>query len=282
MSSRAPASGPTADSRILQRRREVATAEYRRRRRWALSFLGLIVVAVAAVAVSRSPLFAITGVRVDGVAAAQGQLVRDIAGIRKGQNLVTVDLAAARQRVAALPWVKQVQLQREPPSTVTIVVTARVPLASVRAGGQPWQIDAAGVVIRPDDDARPGRLPRIDAVQAVLPAPGVAVADPAVRNALRVHRALPRRLRRAVSRYDAPSEPGLRVQLRLRGLRAEGRALDALPPRIWVRLGAAERMDVKSAVLLELLAQLQRRDADLQIAEINLTAPGNPVVVPTS
>lgn len=279
MTSAASASSPTADSRILQRRRGVATADYRRRRRWALSFLALIVLAVAAVAVSRSPLFAITGVRVDGVTAAKAQLVRDIAGVRKGQNLVTVDLAAARQRVAGLPWVKQVQLDRQPPSTVAIMVTPRVPLALVRAKGQAWQIDASGVVIKPDDDAAPP-LVRIDAGQAVLPAAGAAVVDPGVRNALRVHRALPRRLRRAVLRYDAPSEQGLRVQLRLRGLRVEGRALDALPLRLWVRLGAAERMDVKSAVLLELLAQLQRGEAGLQIAEINLTAPANPVVIP--
>jgi len=284
MSSRAPASRqPAVDARILQRRHEVASADYRHRRRWALSILALIVLAVGAVVISRSSLFAITGVHVEGVPAAQAQLVRDIAGVRPGQNLVAVDLAAAQQRVAAVPWVQQVRLERKPPSTVVIVVTPRVPLAAVIGGGQTWQIDADGVVIAPAGPGRRNhtrRLVRIDAPRAVLPAPGVAVRDRAVRNALQAHSALPAALRAAAVRYDAPSEPGLRLHLRLRGLRAHGRALDSLPARIWVRLGTAERMDAKSAVLLELLAQLQREDPEMGIAEINVTAPANPVVVP--
>lgn len=283
MSSRAAASPrSTVDARILQRRREVASADHRRRRRWALSILALIALAVGAVVISRSSLFAITGVRVDGVPAAQAQLVRDIAGVRSGQNLVAVDLAAAQQRVAAVPWVQRVRLERQPPSTVVIVVTPRVPLAAVVADGQTWQVDAEGVVIAPAQPDPARRLVRIDAPQAVLPEPGVTVRDRAVRNALRAHSTLPSALRAAAVRYDAPSEPGLRLLLRLRGLRAQGRALTALPPRMWVRLGTAERMDAKSAVLLELLGQLQRRDPKLAITEINVTAPTNPVVVPAS
>ncbi|MDQ3530517.1 MAG: FtsQ-type POTRA domain-containing protein [Actinomycetota bacterium] len=283
MSSRAAASPrSTVDARILQRRREVASADHRRRRRWALSILALIALAVGAVVISRSSLFAITGVRVDGVPAAKAQLVRDIAGVRSGQNLVAVDLAAAQQRVAAVPWVQRVRLERQPPSTVVIVVTPRVPLAAVVADGQTWQVDAEGVVIAPAQPDPARRLVRIDAPQAVLPEPGVTVRDRAVRNALRAHSTLPSALRAAAVRYDAPSEPGLRLLLRLRGLRAQGRALTALPPRMWVRLGTAERMDAKSAVLLELLGQLQRRDPELAITEINVTAPTNPVVVPAS
>ncbi|MDQ3343572.1 MAG: FtsQ-type POTRA domain-containing protein [Actinomycetota bacterium] len=270
------------DARILQRRREVASADHRRRRRWALSILALIALAVGAVVISRSSLFAITGVRVDGVPAAKAQLVRDIAGVRSGQNLVAVDLAAAQQRVAAVPWVQRVRLERQPPSTVVIVVTPRVPLAAVVADGQTWQVDAEGVVIAPAQPDPARRLVRIDAPQAVLPEPGVTVRDRAVRNALRAHSTLPSALRAAAVRYDAPSEPGLRLLLRLRGLRAQGRALAALPPRMWVRLGTAERMAAKSAVLLELLGQLQRRDPELAITEINVTAPTNPVVVPAS
>jgi cell division septal protein FtsQ len=175
MSSRAPASRqPAVDARILQRRHEVASADYRHRRRWALSILALIALAVGAVVISRSSLFAITGVHVEGVPAAQAQLVRDIAGVRPGQNLVAVDLAAAQQRVAAVPWVQQVRLERKPPSTVVIVVTPRVPLAAVIGGGQTWQIDADGVVIAPAGPGRRNhtrRLVRIDAPRAVLPAP---------------------------------------------------------------------------------------------------------------
>ncbi len=283
MSGRAAASPrSTVDARILQRRREVASADHRRRRRWALSILALIALAVGAVVISRSSLFAITGVRVDGVPAAKAQLVRDIAGVRSGQNLVAVDLAAAQQRVAAVPWVQRVRLERQPPSTVVIVVTPRVPLAAVVADGQTWQVDAEGVVIAPAQPDPARRLVRIDAPQAVLPEPGVTVRDRAVRNALRAHSTLPSALRAAAVRYDAPSEPGLRLLLRLRGLRAQGRALAALPPRMWVRLGTAERMAAKSAVLLELLGQLQRRDPELAITEINVTAPTNPVVVPAS
>jgi hypothetical protein len=89
----------------------------------------------------------------------------------------------------------------------------------------------------------------------------------------------PRGLRDAVVRYDAASERGLRALL-------DARVLDeAAEGGIWVRLGTAERMDAKARVVALLLEQIRdesERLAGARVAELDVRAPDNPVVVPES
>jgi hypothetical protein len=117
-------------------------------------------------------------------------------------------------------------------------------------------------------------LVAIDAPQAVLPGSGVEVADPAVRNALAVHRALPGPVRAVVVRYDAPTETGLRALLHPDVVEAAGEE------GLWVRIGTAERVEAKARVIGLLLAELGDLDLDVPVAEIDVRAPDNPVVVP--
>lgn len=234
----------------------------------------MVFVAVAAVAVARSPLFAIAEVRVAGVVGQQVDEVRHAAALRPGHNLLTADLRAAEDRVARLPWVRTAEARRVPPSTVQIRATPREPVAVVRLPGAAWLVDADGVVVA--GGSREG-LVEIRAPNSVLPGVGVEVRDAALRNAIAARNQLPDGLRAAVVRYEAPTERGLRLHL---------------DNGVVVRFGSAEHVAAKARSLVLLLEQARvqaerhganpQEDAaeDLGVGEIDVRAPDNPVLVP--
>lgn len=135
------------DERIRRRRATVRLAARRRMRRQIASAVALAVIAVAAVALARSPLFAIDSVRIDGVDGKLAQEVRSVAAVPEGRNLLEANLAAAERRVAALPWVATASVEQEPPSTVVIEVTQREAAATLRTARAAWLLDADGRLI---------------------------------------------------------------------------------------------------------------------------------------
>jgi cell division septal protein FtsQ len=167
--------------------------------------------------------------------------------------------------------VRRATVTRQAPSTVAIVVTPREPVAVLRSQGQAWLIDAEAVLVA---GGSADGLARIDAPQVALPGSGAEVVDPAVRNALAVHQALPGPVRAMVVRYEAPTETGLRALLHPDLVAA------AAEDGLWVRIGAADRIEAKARVIGLLLAELDDLDLDQPVAEIDVRAPDNPVIVP--
>lgn len=265
---------PVMDERILQRRREVRRAGARRRRRTVLAVVLMIAVAAGAVGITRSPLFAITAVRVEGVGEADAQLVKDTAQVAKGQNLMSADLDDALARTQALPWVAQAQVRRVPPSTVVIEVVPRKPVAILVALSGQWLVDRTGVVI---EEAGTQALPRIDMSSEAVPLAGQTIDDPAAVNALELYAALPRDMRAALLAVEAIGPRTVRVQVALDELSdppglGKGRVL-------WVRMGTVGDVGEQVMVLRALLAQ--RRAAGESVpSEIDVRVPGNPVVIP--
>lgn len=282
-----PRQRPPMDERIRERRRNVRQAAARRRRRRTFAVLWLIVLAAGAYGVTRSPLFAITGVTVAGVEPEQADAIREAAAVQAGQNLLDADLEAARVRVTALPWIADARLRREPPSTVAVEVTPRRPVAVVEGLGATAIVDSSAFVIAAttpgDDDASPDvpgrRRPTVEvsAPHAVVPRAGNRMTDAAVQAALDVHAGLPRDLRRAVVRYDAVSRRGLEAHLRADRLVGSG-----TPRTVLVRLGGADRLSDKAAVLHSLIVQLRKARALHRVGAVDVRAPGNPVVVPAA
>lgn len=238
------------------------------------SVLIVALLAAAAAGITQSPLFAISAVRVLGVKGAHAQQIRDVAQIRTGQNLITADLDAAVSRAGALPWVATAEARREPPSTVVLAITARRPAAVVTSDAGSWIVDSGGVVIAPG--ARPD-LPRIGLTVPIIPEPGEELGDAAARNALELHAALPRDVRRAVTAMEAVGARTVRVRLALAEL--DDPSGFRRSRSVWVRMGSAGDVTEQVAVLRALLGQ--RRSERLGLpAEIDVRVPGNPVVVP--
>lgn len=274
MNARTPVRRPAMDARIRARRREVAAEGARRRRRVTLSVVVAMTLAAGAYGLTYTPLFAVAEVTVSGVTAERAEAVELAAAVRIGERMLSVDLERVRSDVEALAWVRTADIARVQPSTVSITVVDREPVVVVRSAGEAWLLDREGVVVA---GGSADGLPVVDAPASVLPGPGVRTSDAAVRNALAVHAGLVEEVRAAVTRYDAPSERGLRAHLAgLDGTGEEG---------VWVRFGLAERVEAKSRVVLLLLEQAgeqaDRAGVARGIAEIDVRAPDNPVLVPS-
>jgi cell division protein FtsQ len=154
----------------------------------------------------------VLGVRtvdVTGASIAGTEQVRAVAAVVDGTPLARVDTDAVAERVRSLPSVASVDVGRSWPSTLTIAVTERVPVAVVAAGGAFLVVDATGVVF--DQVAeRPAGV-----VDLVVASPGPD--DPATRAALRVLAALTPELRAQTVAVAAGSPYG--IELRLTGER---------------------------------------------------------------
>lgn len=270
---------PAMDARLKARRDRVAHARRQRRRRVVGSLAILVALAGTAVAVAMSPLLDIAEVRVTGVDGDRREEVRAAARVEPGENLLAADLGAADARVEELPWVRAAVVRRVPPSTVELSVAPRTPVAVVRLADGVWLVDDEAVVVAGGGD---DELPLIEAPNSVLPAAGQPVRDEAVVNALTVRARLPDEIRSRVTRYEAPSARGLRLEL------VDGTI---------VRVGRAERMAEKAkaiALLLEQAASEEGAGLDSGddagsataeapgIAEIDVRAPDRPVLVPAS
>lgn len=84
--------------------------------------------------VRSSPQFAVEQISFTGLhRASEGELLR-LAGLAAGQNLFTLDMAAASRAMAAHPWVRSVELERHFPRGLSVRVEEHVPAAMVVLG----------------------------------------------------------------------------------------------------------------------------------------------------
>jgi len=146
------------DREAGRRRRGVAVA-------WAV--LGLVVVAVGAFVATRSELLDVDEVRLVGVSADLGEgTVLEAFAVAVGSPMVGLDLDAAARRVAAIPRVAGVEVERDWPGSVVLWVVERVPVVNASSPDGGWAIlDAEGMVLEHVDGADPS-LPtvRVDGV----------------------------------------------------------------------------------------------------------------------
>jgi cell division protein FtsQ len=80
------------------------------------------------------------------VQTPRSQLLKAL-GANRGAAIFGVDLTAARQRIIALPWVRDASVERVLPDTVVIRIIERKPVALWQRQGTFTLIDAAGETI---------------------------------------------------------------------------------------------------------------------------------------
>lgn len=215
--------------------RAAERAARQRRRRWLLvgAVVAVIGVFVAgAWVVMRTSVFGVARVSVAGAHRLTSAAVIAAARVPQGHPLATLDVGAISARVAALPPVAHVSVQRDFPHSVRIDVRERVPVAAVSLTHGVGLIDRTGVMFA-TVDTPPAGLPVV-----VLAHPGPS--DPVTRAVLDVVAALPRSLRTRVQTVSASGPAS--VQLALRG----GATV------VW---GDASQSARKAQVLLALLKQ---------------------------
>lgn len=175
-------------------------------------FLVLALLGGGAYVLYRSPLLGLTQLE---VTAGSGDLpgevsdaVKTAADVPPGTPLITVDLAALRRRVLAVPQIKSAEVSRYWPNSVIVRVGLRSPVAVTMANGSLYLLDDTG-------------FPYVKLTTSQVPAGLFTIAlatpgphDPSTLAALAVIGAIKAPIRNAVSSVSARSAYDVELQLR--------------------------------------------------------------------
>ncbi|MFI6101590.1 cell division protein FtsQ/DivIB [Lentzea sp. NPDC051213] len=224
-------------TRVRPANRRPKSPEYRARRRVILrrrlvALLTLLSVIALTYSVFFTPLLGVRHVDVHGSVVLTEDEVRSAAAIELGSPLVRLDLRGIRERVAAVPRIATIEVERQLPGTVRLLIAERVPVGSVKLPDGFHLVDATGK----DYAVLPAAAPGVP--ELVLATP--SSADPATRAVVGVVNELPEKLRPDVLQVSATS--GADVKLTLTGNRV-------------VKWGSSEDTPRKGAVLMVLLTR---------------------------
>ncbi|MCA2210709.1 MULTISPECIES: cell division protein FtsQ/DivIB [Nocardia] len=194
--------------------------------------VGLVVVTVLAVLAWFTPALSVRTVRIDGLTVVPEEQVRERLEIPDGRSMLRIDTTEIARRVAAIPTVRSVRVQRNFPSTVLVTVVERTPVVYIDAPDGAHLIDAESVefAIEP---APPIGVPK-------LVTEGSMSGPDAARAAVAVLVTLPPALSVQVGEVVARSISDVSLNLR------DGRKV------VWGGTGDGER---KAAVVMPLLTR---------------------------
>lgn len=200
-------------------------------RRW-IAVLVVLGVLTVTYLVMFTSLLGVRSVEVVGVKDIPKQDVIKAADIQHGTPMVRLDADEAAARVAKLPRVFEVRVERSWPSTVQIIVTERTPIAVLHNGADIHLIDKTGLDYAIAKTA-PRGLPTL-AMTNVRP------DDRATKAVVTVLGAIPKQLKSQVVTVTADTPGDIRLTL------SDGRV---------VKWGNAEDNARKAAVLAALLTR---------------------------
>ncbi|HYJ67099.1 MAG TPA: FtsQ-type POTRA domain-containing protein [Nocardioidaceae bacterium] len=133
-------------------------------RRQVVVLLVVAVIGFGAWVVYGSTWLGVTSVEIEGTSYLTPSEVRRVAAIEDDTPLARLDLDAVEDRVAELPAVADVDVRRDWPNGVRIVIEEREAVAVVRQDGEYQAMDAEGVLFR-TYRRPPHRLPLVRAGQ---------------------------------------------------------------------------------------------------------------------
>lgn len=131
----------------------------------------------------RHRLLVVDQVRVTGLRYLDAARVRKRAALAEGQDLLSLDLARARQLVLLEPRIRSASVTRVGLRGVDIRVEERVPALAVQHG-EPWEIDAEGVLLEPLQAGVVADVPMLAGPDFSNYRPGSQVQTPEVRRGL--------------------------------------------------------------------------------------------------
>ena len=146
-----------------------------------------------------NPAFAIDQVDVQTDGSITPEQLRRWSGVRPGENLIRLDLAAVKSRLEMVTTLDTVSIERMLPRTLKICVTERRPLAQVNLLGSlpsthvalaAFQLDKAGFVMQPPESHQSteaeSRLPTLTGINRFDLQPGHRLESPQALAALRL------------------------------------------------------------------------------------------------
>ena len=138
---------------------------YRRGRFLPLLRILLFLLICGALAAAMTVFFKVEEVSVSGNSRYTAQEVVEASGVALGDNLYLLNKDEIVARLTReLPYLSQVRIRRQLPSTLTVEVTETQAAAAVESGGTVWLISGQGKLLEQGGEA--GGLPRITHSQA--------------------------------------------------------------------------------------------------------------------
>lgn len=135
----------------------------------------------------------VVGVELDvnGLAITSSGQIRKAAGLTDSSSLARLDLHEIRHAILGNPFVKDVDVSRDPPRTLKVQVVERTPIALLlNVQTKDWLIDEDGFVLPAQESASLHDLPVLTEVENIRELkPGVRIVNARIRNALRVLKA---------------------------------------------------------------------------------------------
>ena len=244
------------DPRFRQRRIEVRRLEGRRRLRILLILAGFVGVALVGWGLSRSPLLDVDHVRITGTVNTTAASITTASGVHQGMAMFDVHEGGAASNLRALPWILRAHVERHWPSTVTISVVERIPIAGVPARAGVAVVDRTGRVVAT------GATPPADLPMLLgLPPAGPAATRIGGRagDLLAVAQAMPPQVTQRVAGVVAAE--GGQVELRLK-------------PAGVVRLGPPDQLAEKMLATQTVLAQVDLT----RLAVLDVRVPASPAI----
>ena len=188
------------DARVtLSRGREAA----------AIAFLVVVLLAAGAAALTRSALFHAKTIRVHGLAHVSRADVLRLAAIGPNSNVFTLDAGAAERRLEREPWIADATVTKDLPSTVSIRVRERVPVAVASSDGVLRLVADDGTLLDVALPSLAAGLTRIEPADEDAPEPTVR----AIGGAARAIAAMTAAVRHAVSFVSILADGQLRIDL---------------------------------------------------------------------
>lgn len=114
-----------------------------------------------------SPHFALQRVQVVGLSRLTRVEGLALAGARVGENLLSIDVAAAERSLVAHPWVRAARVSRRLPNALRIEVTEYSAQALAQLGGCLFLVDRGGRAFKRWAAADPTDLPVVTGIDAV-------------------------------------------------------------------------------------------------------------------
>jgi cell division protein FtsQ len=137
-----------------------------------LVIIGLGVLAYATRVVLTSSLFRVRQISVHGTSRLKADDVAGLVDDLRRENILVADLPRFRQRLLDSPWIEDVTLHRQLPSSVSIEVTERVPMILAHLGDRLYLVDRTGAII--DQEGPRYRDLDLPIVDGLVPIGGVA------------------------------------------------------------------------------------------------------------
>lgn len=125
----------------------------------------------------------VTDIRVHGQHYLEAERIERAAGVRRGQDALSLDYDRARQMLLMDPRIQSAEVRRRGFTGVEIEVVERVPALLVQRG-EPWEIDSSGVLLAPLERGVVADVPLLTGADCSRLPAGAQIRTPEVQRGL--------------------------------------------------------------------------------------------------